>query len=151
MVSSVIPYDEELVYIYYQHYTNVTYLHNSSSPHAILATYQTYAEYLYQECSANTQAQIVAINNPLPRTDQGNIELKTRLSIFASLFILIPFCYAPAAFIIFIVKERATKSKHLQLVSGVYMLAYWIVTYLWDMFMWTIFTLLSMFVFYCYG
>ena len=40
-----------------------------------------------------------------------SIEIKTVLSIFASLFILIPYCYIPAAFTVFIVRERVTKSK----------------------------------------
>lgn len=131
--------------------SNVTVMFNSSSFHAVAASYQGYIEYLYKTCSSNPRARLVPINYPLPRTEQANMELKAQLSVFASLFILVPFCYAPAAFIIFIVKERSSKSKHLQLVSGVDMLAFWCATYIWDMLMWFIFTLLSMVVFLIYG
>ena len=130
---------------------NVTVMFNSSSFHAVAASYQGYVEYLYKTCSSNPLARLVSINHPLPRTEQANVELKAQLSVFAALFILVPFCYAPAAFIIFIVKERSCKSKHLQLVSGVDMLAFWCATYIWDMLMWFILTLLSMIVFLIYG
>lgn len=130
---------------------DVTVMFNTSSFHAVAAGYQGYIEYLYKTCTSNPKARFVSINHPLPLTEQKNLELKAQLSVFASLFTLIPFCYAPAAFIIFIVKERSSKSKHLQLVSGVDMLAFWVATYIWDIFMWVIFTLLNMAVFSIYG
>ena len=64
---------------------------------------------------------------------------------------VIPYCYIPGAFIVFLVKERACKAKHLQLVSGVTVVSYWIATYLYDMFLYSILTLLVMLIFLIYG
>jgi len=131
---------------------SVSVLHNSSSPHAIAAFNQAYMEYLYKNCSSSpASARLVSINHPLPLTAQQSLEIKVILSVLTSLFLLIPYCYIPAAFIIFIVKERVCKSKHLQLVSGVNMTAFWASTYLWDLSLFLLLTVLIMLVFLMYG
>ena len=79
------------------------------------------------------------------------LQIRFILSIFASLFVLIALCYAPAAFVTFVVKERACKSKHLQLVSGGNVYVYWLATYLWDAALFLLLSGLSMGVLYCYG
>lgn len=43
------------------------------------------------------------------------MEVQTILSMLVSLLVTIPLCYAPAAFVTFLVRERACKSKR---VSG---------------------------------
>jgi ABC-type multidrug transport system ATPase subunit len=131
--------------------TRASIIHNSSSPHAIAAFNQAYSEYLYGTCKANTGARLISVNEPLPLTTQQSIEVKTILSILATLFLLIPYCYIPGAFIVFIVKERISKSKHLQLVSGVNMTSYWVATYLWDLTLFFILTVAVMVVFLIYG
>ena len=97
----------------------------------------------YSQCFGSG-AFYAARNYPLPLTVQQTLEVETILALFASLFILIPLCYIPAAFCIFIVRERVSKSKHLQMVSGVSMTAYWVSTYLWDMLLYAILTALAM-------
>ena len=72
-------------------------------------------------------------NHPLPLTTQSILTIRAILAIFAALFVLIPFCYLPASFVIFVVKERESKAKHLQLVSGVSPFSYWLSTYLFDL------------------
>jgi hypothetical protein len=72
-------------------------------------------------------------NHPLPLTTTDSLRTKTYLTLFAALFILIPFCYLPASFVLFVVKERSVKSKHLQFVSGLNPNVYWLATYAWDM------------------
>lgn len=131
-------------------------LHNSSSPHAVAAFNQAYMEYLYGTCTERTSstsqsARLVSLNEPLPMTTQQSIEVRFILSVLATLFLLIPYGYIPAAFIVFIVKERISKSKHLQLVSGVNMTSYWIATYLWDLTMFFVLTGCVMLVFLIYG
>jgi len=132
--------------------TSTTILHNSSSPHAVGVFNQVYMEHLFKQCVGNTgTSRLVSINHPLPLTDQQAIEVQTILSVLASLFLLIPFCYIPGAFIVFLVKERISKSKHLQLVSGVNLTSYWISSYLWDLTLFSMLTVLIMFVFLMYG
>ena len=140
-------------------FTNVTInipsrasiLHNSSSPHAVAAFNQAYMEYLYGQCKSSSSARLISINEPLPLTTQQAIEVRTILSTVAALFLLIPYCYIPGAFIVFLVKERVSKSKHLQLVSGTNMTSYWFATYLWDLTLFFILTVLIMIIFLLYG
>lgn len=131
---------------------DVSILHNSSSPHAVGAFNQAYMEYLFMQCTGSpSTSRLMSVNHPLPLTDQQTIDIKTILSILSSLFLLIPYCYIPGAFIVFVVKERVSKSKHLQLVSGVDLTSYWISTFLWDVSLFFILTMLVMAVFLMYG
>ena len=76
---------------------------------------------------------------PPTAADGAELEIKLILSLFAALFVLVPFCYIPAAATaVFVVKERAVKAKHLQLVSGASASAYWAATFLWDFIMYVL-------------
>ena len=131
--------------------SDASILHNSSSPHAVAAFNQAYLEYLYGTCNANQFTKLVSVNEPLPLTTQQSLEVRTILSVLAALFLLIPYGYIPGAFVVFLVKERVSKSKHLQLVSGVNMTSYWISTYLWDLTLYLMLTVCVMLVFLMYG
>jgi len=48
------------------------------------------------------------------------------------IMIMLSFAFIPAAFALFVVRERETKAKHLQLVSGVSFFSYWLSTWLFD-------------------
>ena len=41
--------------------------------------------------------------------------------------------FVPASFVVFLVYERSTKAKHLQFVTGINPVMYWIGNYVWDM------------------
>jgi ABC-type multidrug transport system ATPase subunit len=125
-------------------------LHNSSSPHAVAAFNQAFASYLFQSsCNSSSTARLASVNEPLPMTQQQSIEVQTVLSILAAIFLLIPFGYIPGAFIVFLVKERISKSKHLQLVSGVNMTSYWLSHYIWDLTLFAVLTFCVMMVRFC--
>ena len=106
-------------------------------------------DFLYHSCTGTKL--VTSVNHPLPLTADQALEIKAVLSVLTSMFILIPFCLVPGAFVIFIVKERSCKSKHLQLVSGCSMSAYWIGNYLWDITVYAIITILTMLVLLLYG
>eukprot|EP00520_Triparma_pacifica_P008709 CAMPEP_0118657482 /NCGR_PEP_ID=MMETSP0785-20121206/14045_1 /TAXON_ID=91992 /ORGANISM="Bolidomonas pacifica, Strain CCMP 1866" /LENGTH=2195 /DNA_ID=CAMNT_0006550409 /DNA_START=65 /DNA_END=6648 /DNA_ORIENTATION=+ len=125
-------------------------IHNASSYHAVPSFAQSLYESIYNQC-LETPAKFSVINHPLPLTVTQALEIKTVLSLFASLFILIPYCYIPAAFVVFVVRERACKSKHLQLVSGVTIEAFWLSTFLFDVFLYFFLTLLIMLCFTIFG
>jgi ATP-binding cassette subfamily A (ABC1) protein 3 len=97
------------------------------------------------------QVQYKAKNHPLPLTAKQNLENQIILSLLASLFILVPLCYIPASFITFVVRERMSKAKHLQLVSSVSPYLYWCATYLWDVMLFTCLVLLIIVALFIYG
>lgn len=140
MLNDVLP-DGTETYIL-QVPTRASILHNASSPHAVAAFNQAFASHLYRSsCSAsNSTVRLASVNEPLPMTQQQSIEVQTILSILAAIFLLIPFGYIPGAFIVFLVKERVSKSKHLQLVSGVNMTSYWLGQYVWDLTLFAVIT-----------
>ena len=40
--------------------------------------------------------------------------------------------FVPASFVVFLVMERTTKAKHIQFVSGLSPVLYWLSNYIWD-------------------
>jgi hypothetical protein len=109
----------------------LTVLHNASSWHALFlfggyAKQEAYRDRCFNDDDGSDDAlddddvSYVVRNHPLPLTTKEALEIRFILSIFSSLFVLIALCYAPASFVSFVVKERACKSKHLQIVSGNY-------------------------------
>lgn len=41
--------------------------------------------------------------------------------------------FVPASFVLYLIQERVTQAKHLQFVSGVSPVIYWMANFLWDM------------------
>lgn len=77
-------------------------------------------------------ANIVVSNHPLPRTWKQDNNSATADAFTAALFIMIAFCFVPASYATFIVKEREVKAKHQQIISGVSIYAYWTSSWVWD-------------------
>ena len=150
-LQALVP-DSNSIRFQFDLHSKTSVLHNSSSPHAVAVFNQAHMENLYKQCvGGSSEIRLTSVNHPLPLTAKQSLEIKVMLSVVAGLFSLIPFCYIPATFLVFVVKERISKSKHLQLVSGVDMSAYWIATYLWDMTLYSLLTICIMIVFALYG
>eukprot|EP00850_Spirogloea_muscicola_P018780 SM000176S03111 [mRNA] locus=s176:35560:47252:+ [translate_table: standard] len=128
----------------------LTVLHNTSSDHSFPAIIQELAQADLRVALANGSASLAVSNHPLPLTKSEATMIQTVLAALAALFILIPFCYLSATFAVFLVKERAVKAKHLQLVSGASLLAYWTATYAWDVLNYIVITSITMLVFVLY-
>jgi len=135
----------------FERVSSVTILHNSTSPHAVAAYNQAYNEFLFKKCTQDDDAELAIINHPLPLSRKQSAEAKIKLSLVVLIFMFLPFCYIPGAFIVFLVKERSSKSKHVQLVSGVNMLAFWMSTFMWDLLLYAALVCLVMLVFLAYG
>jgi ABC-type multidrug transport system ATPase subunit len=118
-------------YIYFEPVINI--LHNTTSFHSLPSAYSSVTESVYRAISGNSGASLKVSTHPLPLTFIQQQTFDVFLSLLASLFVLVPFCYLPAAFVLFVVKERISKSQHLQLVSGASVVTYWVSTFLWDL------------------
>jgi len=80
----------------------------------------------------STDAYIKTNNHPLPATNKENSFDQTADAFTAALMVMIAFCFLPASYVIFVVKEREVKAKHQQIISGVSLSAYWFATFAWD-------------------
>ncbi|CAF1374019.1 unnamed protein product [Didymodactylos carnosus] len=78
---------------------------------------------------------ITTINHPMNET---NNMLSTEFilqgsDVVISIFIIVAMSFVPASFTLFLVYERATKSKHIQYINGLYPLIYWLTNFIWDL------------------
>ncbi|KAH3872038.1 phospholipid-transporting ATPase ABCA3-like isoform X2 [Dreissena polymorpha] len=75
------------------------------------------------------------INHPLPRTasDKFRDESTSETTGFTLAFnIVFGMSFLASSFSLFLIKERATKAKHLQFTSGVRVFTFWSATFCWD-------------------
>lgn len=78
---------------------------------------------------------ITVINHPM--TDTSYMLSKDQIlqgtDVLIAIFIIVAMSFVPASFVLFLVYERYIKAKHLQYVSGVNAVIYWVANYFWDM------------------
>lgn len=111
---------------------NYNVLVNGSAMHGAGIYVNLVHEAFLQVLTGKGKASLVAKNYPLPRTwKQDNNEASID-AFTAALFFMIAFCFIPASYVSFIVKEREVKAKHQQIISGVSIYAYWCSSWLWD-------------------
>jgi len=136
-------------------FTGLTIMHNSTFPHSLPITvadvFRSKYMLLYSnitnksletssldmlgqyENDSPSAASYIIRNYPFMYESQRSLTFRAIIAVFAALFTLIPFCYLPASFVLFLIKERSSKAKQLQLVSGMRPISYWIGTYIFDM------------------
>ncbi|CAM9541397.1 unnamed protein product [Ascophyllum nodosum] len=83
--------------------------------------------------SGNADLSISVTIHPMPQTNYQTAIIEGIDSFSVILFILIAFIFSPASWIAYIVREKESKCKHQQVVSGVGLNAFWISSYVWDM------------------
>ncbi|XP_067219925.1 retinal-specific phospholipid-transporting ATPase ABCA4 isoform X1 [Chanodichthys erythropterus] len=79
---------------------------------------------------------ITAINHPLNLTKEQLSEvtvLATSVDAVVAICVIFAMSFIPASFILYLIQERVTKAKHLQFVSGVSPVVYWVANFFWDM------------------
>uniref|UniRef100_A0A8C6TAP4 P-type phospholipid transporter n=1 Tax=Neogobius melanostomus TaxID=47308 RepID=A0A8C6TAP4_9GOBI len=59
--------------------------------------------------------------------------LTTSLDAVVAICVIFAMSFVPASFVLYLIQERVTQAKHLQFVSGVSPLVYWMANFLWDM------------------
>ncbi|KAM4718470.1 retinal-specific phospholipid-transporting ATPase ABCA4a isoform 3-T3 [Anableps anableps] len=79
---------------------------------------------------------ITVINHPLNLTKEQLSEitvLTTSVDAVVAICVIFAMSFVPASFVLYLIQERVTQAKHLQFVSGVSPLVYWMANFLWDM------------------
>ncbi|CAN9502757.1 unnamed protein product [Ophioblennius macclurei] len=79
---------------------------------------------------------ITAVNHPLNLTKEQLSEvtvLTTSVDAVVAICVIFAMSFIPASFVLYLIQERVTNAKHLQFVSGVSPLVYWVANFFWDM------------------
>lgn len=71
-------------------------------------------------------------------------------AIVYTLVIGVCMCYVASYYVVFYVKERVCTSKHLQLVSGTAISAFWFVAFIWDFAIFMLMTVCIIVVLLCF-
>ncbi|KAL0181739.1 hypothetical protein M9458_024145, partial [Cirrhinus mrigala] len=73
--------------------------------------------------------------------------MTTSVDVLVSICVIFAMSFVPASFVLFLIEERVSKSKHLQFVSGVKPILYWTTNYIWDMLNYTVPATMVVFIF----
>ena len=82
----------------------------------------------------NNNLEIEVINQPLPYTHEERANSKERNNSMLLVFISICFTLIPANFITILIKEKENNLKHLQIISGISLMSYWVNNYIFELF-----------------
>ncbi|XP_060089129.1 phospholipid-transporting ATPase ABCA1-like [Heteronotia binoei] len=96
---------------------------------------------------------IVTVNQPLNET-QRQLFISTALSSFFSVLIstcvMFALSFVPASFVLFLIEERISNAKHLQIVNGMKPWVYWLGNFAWDVCNYLIPAALVVLIFICF-
>ncbi|CAG9761787.1 unnamed protein product [Ceutorhynchus assimilis] len=91
---------------------------------------------MYRKLMPNcTDCSIVFNNYPMPFSDQTKVnQLATgnNMGFQIAFNICFSMAFVSSFYVMFIVREKVSKSKHLQFVSGVKVVVFWLTTFFWD-------------------
>ncbi|XP_063401544.1 phospholipid-transporting ATPase ABCA1-like [Mytilus trossulus] len=93
---------------------------------------------------------ITAFTHPLAPTKQQSqhqAQFNNKADIVVAICIIFAMSFIPASFVMTLIEERASYSKHLQFISGVTPFVYWITNFVWDLINYTICTCLCLLIF----
>uniref|UniRef100_A0A8P4GKY9 P-type phospholipid transporter n=1 Tax=Dicentrarchus labrax TaxID=13489 RepID=A0A8P4GKY9_DICLA len=91
---------------------------------------------------------ISAFNHPLNLTKEQLVT--TSVDVLVSICVIFAMSFVPASFVVFLIQERVSKAKHMQFISGVQPLLYWVANFIWDMCNYVVPAALVIFIFICF-
>ncbi|NWY44969.1 ABCA1 protein, partial [Sylvia atricapilla] len=100
-----------------------------------------------------TRFGITATNHPLNLTKEQLSEaalMATSVDVLVSICVIFAMSFIPASFVVFLIEERVSKAKHLQFVSGMKPITYWLGNFAWDMCNYLVPALLVILIFLCF-
>ncbi|XP_075906360.1 phospholipid-transporting ATPase ABCA1-like [Nelusetta ayraudi] len=99
------------------------------------------------------QFGITAHNHPLNLTKEQLSQvalMTTSVDVLVSICVIFAMSFVPASFVVFLIQERVNKAKHMQFISGVQPLLYWLANFIWDMCNYIVPATLVIIIFVCF-
>ncbi|XP_066576539.1 phospholipid-transporting ATPase ABCA1 [Amia ocellicauda] len=96
---------------------------------------------------------ISAFNHPLNLTKEQLSQvalMTTSVDVLVSICVIFAMSFVPASFVVFLIHERVSKSKHMQFISGVQPGLYWLANFVWDMCNYIVPATLVIIIFVCF-
>ncbi|XP_041357912.1 phospholipid-transporting ATPase ABCA1-like isoform X2 [Gigantopelta aegis] len=93
-------------------------------------------------------------NHPMNYTEaqfSENSILNSFIDVVVAICVIFAMSFIPASFVLFLIEERVSSSKHLQFVSGINPTIYWVANFAWDMMNYLIPTALCIFIFLAFN
>ncbi|CAG0915031.1 unnamed protein product [Notodromas monacha] len=92
---------------------------------------------------------VAVVNHPISTDNafQATIIKRSAFALLHSICVIYAMSFVPAAFVVYLIEDRISGSKHLQFVSGLPPWLYWISAYAWDMSSYLVSASLCVFVF----
>ncbi|KAM9845375.1 retinal-specific phospholipid-transporting ATPase ABCA4-like [Aulostomus maculatus] len=119
---------------------NVKVWYNNKGWHAVVAFMNVANNAILRAFLPSTarpvEFGITVVNHPLNLTKEQLSEvtvLKTSVDAVVAICVIFAMSFIPASFVLYLIQERVTKAKHLQFVSGVSPVVYWVTNFFWDM------------------
>uniref|UniRef100_A0A8C3B4Y6 P-type phospholipid transporter n=1 Tax=Cyclopterus lumpus TaxID=8103 RepID=A0A8C3B4Y6_CYCLU len=100
-----------------------------------------------------TKFGITAANHPLNLTKEQLSQvalMTTSVDVLVSICVIFAMSFVPASFVVFLIQERVNKAKHMQFISGVQPLLYWLANFVWDMCNYIVPATLVIIIFMCF-
>uniref|UniRef100_A0A8C5BYA1 P-type phospholipid transporter n=1 Tax=Gadus morhua TaxID=8049 RepID=A0A8C5BYA1_GADMO len=96
---------------------------------------------------------ITAFNHPLNLTKEQVSQaalMTTSVDVLVSICVIFAMSFVPASFVVFLIQERVNKAKHMQFISGVQPVLYWVANFVWDMCNYVVPATLVILIFVCF-
>ncbi|XP_005105583.1 ATP-binding cassette sub-family A member 3 [Aplysia californica] len=115
----------------------VTAYYNNQGFHSIAISFAAMYDGLIKYYTNSSEYEILTTNDPLPRLSSDKARdqksLRDPSAFMFGFNVGFGMAFLASSFVLFLVKERATKAKHIQFVSGVYPANFWLSTVCWDL------------------
>ncbi len=106
---------------------------NSSALHSLPQVVNEFYNAIGRQVTGNNNTLLQVSTYPLPFSDRQKTTFNSITTLIVGFFILIPFTFIPSTYVSWVVKERECKAKHLQFVSGVNFMVYWLSNFIFDL------------------
>lgn len=105
---------------------------NMSATFGMPTHFSVVTQGILRQAAQNPKASISAKVAQFPWTSGEAALFNAFTGVFTAIVVALAVAFIPAAYVVFVVKEREINAKHLQMISGVNIQAYWLSNYLFD-------------------